>query len=99
MILILTTYPDKKKAKEVAGQIIKQNLAKCVNVIKIESSHYKWKNKLHEDKEWLLIIKTANSNYKKLELWIKKNHPYELPEIIKIDVSDGLRAYVDWIER
>jgi periplasmic divalent cation tolerance protein len=97
MILVLTTYLDKKKAQETARQLIKQNLAKCVNVIKIESSHYKWKGKLCENEEWLLIIKTAKRNYKRLELFIKNNHPYELPEIIKLDVSGGHLAYLNWV--
>lgn len=98
MIIVLTTFPNKKKAQDIAKAIIKKKLAKCINVIKIESSHYRWKGRLVEGKEFLLIIKTANKNYKKLESFVKKNHLYKLPEIIKLDVSDGLPAYLDWVE-
>ncbi|MFH1785693.1 MAG: divalent-cation tolerance protein CutA [Candidatus Micrarchaeota archaeon] len=96
MIVVLTTYP--KNAQTIAKKIIKEKLARCINIIKIESSHYEWKGKLCEGKEFLLVIKTANKNYKKLEKFIKKNHPYEMPEIIKLNVSGGLPAYLRWIE-
>ena len=79
-----------------AKAIIQKNLAACVNVVKTES-HYKWKGKLVEDGEFLLIIKTAGKNYKKLESFVKKNHPYELPEIIRVPVTGGLKAYLDWV--
>jgi periplasmic divalent cation tolerance protein len=95
MIIVLTTYPDRKKAESAAASIVKQGLAACVNVIKIESSHYKWKGKIVKAQEFLLVIKTTEKRYKKLEAWIKKNHPYELPEIIKVPVTGGLKAYLD----
>lgn len=98
MILVLSTYPDKKDAQTIAKKIIKQKLAACVSIIKIESSHYKWKGKLVEGKEFLLIIKTTNKNYKKLETFVRNNHPYQVPEIIKLDVSDGLPAYLNWVD-
>jgi periplasmic divalent cation tolerance protein len=99
MILVLTTYPDKKKAQTTARKMIKQKLARCINVIKIESSHYIWKGKICQGSEFLLVIKTADKNYKKLENFIKKNHPYEMPEIIKLDVSGGLPAYLTWVDQ
>lgn len=98
MIIVLTTYPNKKKSQEIAKAIINKKLAACVNVIKIESSHYRWKGRLVEGKEFLLIIKTANRNYKKLESFVKKTHPYKVPEIIKLPVKDGLKAYLDWVD-
>jgi periplasmic divalent cation tolerance protein len=96
MIIVLTTYPGKKSAETAASGIVKQGLAACVNVMKIESSHYIWKGKAVKAQEFLLVIKTAEKRYKKLEAWIKKNHPYELPEIIKVPVTGGLKAYLDW---
>ncbi len=97
MIIVLSTCPDKKSSKKLARAIIRQNLAACVNVIKIESSHYRWKGKLVENGEFLLVIKTANKNYKKLESFVRKNHPYELPEIVKLKVTGGLASYLDWV--
>ncbi|VVC04895.1 Divalent-cation tolerance protein CutA [Candidatus Bilamarchaeum dharawalense] len=99
MIIVLTTYSNKKKAQGIAKEIIKQNLAACVNVIKIESSHYKWNGKFCETGEFLLVIKTANKNYKRLEKFIKKNHPYKMPEIIQLKVSGGFSAYLDWVDQ
>ena len=61
-------------------------------------SFYKWNGKIQKDREKLLFIKTKNSLYKKIEQEIKKLHDYEIPEIIKIDISDGLPSYLSWID-
>jgi uncharacterized protein involved in tolerance to divalent cations len=44
-----------------------------------------------------LIIKAASKNYKIIEELIKLNHNYRLPQIIKLDITDGLVEYMDWI--
>ncbi len=99
MIIVQTTYPDKKSAEAAASNIVKKKLAACVNVIRIESSHYVWKGKPRKEGEFFLIIKTAKANYRKLERWIMESHPYELPEIIRIDVSGGLPGYLAWVDK
>jgi len=98
MIIILTAYPDGKSASTAASKIVKKDLAACVNVIKVESSHYKWKDKQVKAQEFLLIIKTSARKYKKLEAWIGKNHPYDLPEVVRLPVSGGSKAYLAWID-
>ncbi len=98
MIIVLTTYPDSKSAMKAAELLVEKNLAKCVNVMALESSIYKWKGKLKKGKEFLLIIKAADSFYPKIELAIKTDHPYELPEVIELPVTGGLKSYLDWVD-
>ena len=45
----------------------------------------------------VLILKTTNQNYKFLESFIKKNHSYETPCIIKLPIQDGSKDFLDWI--
>lgn len=99
MIIVLTTYPDKKKAEAIAEKLVKKELAACVNIIKIEKSIYKWKGKIHKDGEYLLIIKTKRQVYRKLEIFIKENHPYKLPEIIYFNIEGGNKDYLSWIDK
>lgn len=98
LIIVLTIYSDKKSAKSAAQGLIKNNLAACANIIRIESSIYKWKGELKEEGEYLLIIKTKSTNYKKIEKAILASHPYEVPEIIAIPVCDGYAPYLEWAE-
>ena len=96
MIILLTTVPKKSDALSLAKKLVGKKLAACVNIIKIESSVFRWKGKLANAREFLLIIKTAR-NYRAIESFIKINHPYELPEIISLKVENGLKQYLKWI--
>ena len=98
MIIILTTVAKKSDAEKLAKLLVEKKLAACVNIIKIEKSVYQWKGKINENGEHLLLIKTAKP-YDKLERFIKRSHPYELPEIIMLPISKGYKKYLDWIFR
>jgi len=99
MIIVLSTYPDRNSAKKSARMLIEEGLAACVSIVPIESSIYNWKGKLMEEREFLLIIKTTETRYKKLETAIKGSHPHSLPEIIRVPVAGGWKPYLDWVDR
>lgn len=96
-LLVMTTLPDQASAEQLAEQLLSQKLAACVNILPAMASLYMWKEKLEHGKEHLLLIKTLRECYGRLESEIRKNHPYELPEIIGLPVISGLTAYFDWI--
>jgi periplasmic divalent cation tolerance protein len=99
LAIVLSTYPDKKSAEAAARKIVRANLAACVNIIRLESSIYKWKGELKDVPERLLIIKARSSNYKKIEKAVLASHPYEVPEIIRITVDGGYAPYLEWVGR
>ena len=61
-------------------------------------SIYQWDGEVHNESEYLLIIKTLKPINKKTFKGIKQLHPYEVPEIVSIDISDGDIDYLKWIE-
>jgi len=97
-IMIYTTLPDKAITKKIARTLVDKNLVACVNFFPIESI-YRWKNKLTEDKEYALIIKTRKSLYRKVEKKIKELHPYEIPAIVSYEIKEGLSDYLSWIQK
>lgn len=98
MIIILTTVAKKSDARKLAKLLVEKNLVACVNIIKIEKSIYQWKGKINESGEYLLLIKSAKP-YGKLESFIRKNHPYEIPEIISFSITKGYKKYLNWVAR
>ncbi len=96
MIIILTTVSKKPDAQNLAKKLVEKKLAACINIIKIENSVFQWKGKSGNDKEFLLIIKTAAA-YNEVERFIRKNHPYELPEIIYFKIDGGFSKYLKWV--
>ncbi len=98
MILVLSTYPDRRSADKAAMDIMEKELAACVSVIRVESSLYRWKGKIEEHSEHLLLIKTTQKAYTQLETHIKKTHPHHVPEIIHLDVKGGQKDYLQWVD-
>lgn len=97
-VLIITTFPDKKKAQSLAARLVRQKLAACVSWQGGLTSHYRWKGKLERSGEVLLTIKTERRLYVKVEKAITEHHPYELPEIISLPVTRGSKKYLSWIK-
>jgi periplasmic divalent cation tolerance protein len=95
--IILTTCPNSENAKNLAKSIISKKMASCIQIKQIESI-YEWENKICEDMEYQLIIKTKKSLYSEVENYIKQNHPYSVPQIVEIDISRGSKDYLDWID-
>jgi periplasmic divalent cation tolerance protein len=99
MLIVFCTCSDSKSAKLIARSLVEKKAAACVNVVRLEESFYRWKGKVENAKEYLLIVKIANKKYLRVEREIMRNHPYDVPEIIAVKVAAGSRKYVRWVER
>lgn len=97
-LVVLTTYPDRQAALEIAGRLVNDKLAACVQVLPEMTSVYEWQGKAHSDPEHLLLIKTTASRYADVEASIREHHPYELPEIVAVPIRAGLPDYLAWID-
>ena len=95
--ITLTTCPDQGTADTLAKMLVEQRLAACVNQIGGIRSTYAWQGEIHHDEEVLMIIKSTTERYAELEAAIHAHHPYELPEIITLKVTNGLAGYLAWV--
>ena len=57
-VLIYSTTDSREEARTIGNELVKNKLAACVNIIPNVESIYNWQNELHQDSEFLLIIKT-----------------------------------------
>ncbi len=97
-IIVLTTFPDIDTAQRLAEGMVQAKLAACVNILPAGQSIYIWENNLCKESEYLAVIKTMDSHYQALEEYIKRHHPYELPEIVATQITDGSKEYLSWLE-
>lgn len=97
-LLVLCTCPDQATAQNIANQLVDQALAACVNILPGLTSVYQWQGKRAETREHLLMIKTTDKAYQTLEQAITELHPYELPEVIAVPITQGLNGYLQWIK-
>ena len=95
-VMIISTYPTKTSISKIADELVKNKIVACVNISKI-SSVYSWKDKIENTSEYLAIFKTITKNRTVLKKKIKETHPYEIPEIVEIDVISVNGLYLNWL--
>ena len=97
IVLVQTTAPDQETADQLADQLIVQNMAACVKTLAPCRSTYRWQANIEHAIEIPMLIITDEHRYPDLERWLQQAHPYDLPEIIRINCSGGLPAYLNWV--
>jgi len=97
-IIILVTTSSEEEGRKIAQVLVEKRIAACVNIINDIESIYRWKGKISDEKEVLLLIKTRKKLYKSVEEEIRKLHSYEVPEIIALPIISGSKDYLYWID-
>ncbi len=97
VLLILSNLPDRERALRLASALVEERLAACVNVLGECTSVYRWRGAVETASEVPVLIKTRESLYPRVEETIRKLHPYAVPEVIALRLSDGLPAYLQWV--
>lgn len=95
--VIYSTINKIEDARRIASTLVEEKLVACVNIIPKIESIYRWKGKVENEEEIVLIMKTVDSNVKKTIQRIKQLHNYELPDIIVLPIVGGLKDYLDYI--
>jgi periplasmic divalent cation tolerance protein len=89
--------PDAGVAAGIARALVGERVAACVNVLPGMRSVYRWRGKVEDAQEALLLIKTTRAALPDLQARLVALHPYELPELVAVEVAGGLPAYLGWI--
>ncbi len=97
-IQVITTIDDEKKAENMAELLLSRKVCACVQISGPIKSIYWWKGKIEKSEEYYISIKTTKDKFNIVMDIIKENHSYEVPEIISLDIDDGYRPYLDWID-
>lgn len=96
-ILVLVTAPSADKAAELARTVVEEQLAACGNILPGLRSIYRWEGQVQDDAEALILFKTRASLFDALRSRIVALHPYQVPEVLRVDVADGHAPYLAWI--
>ncbi|QLQ23687.1 MAG: divalent-cation tolerance protein CutA [Dechloromonas sp.] len=96
-LLVLTNCPDEEVANTIALAVVEARLAACVNILPRVQSIYRWQGGVESATEIPLFIKSTATSYPALESIIRQHHPYDVPEIIALPVTQGLPSYLNWV--
>jgi periplasmic divalent cation tolerance protein len=95
--IVLTTAGSEEEAQKIARCLVERRLAACVNIIPQVASIYRWREKLEEAREWILLVKTTAAAFGQVRQTIGEFHSYELPECLCLTIEDGSPNYLEWI--
>jgi periplasmic divalent cation tolerance protein len=95
--VVLCTFPNVEKAAEVARILVEERLCACVNLVPAVRSIYRWEGAVSDETETLALMKTTSERFPPLADRLRSLHPYEVPEIIALDVADGHAPYLAWV--
>jgi len=96
-VVIMVTAASRRECRKIARHLVEAKLAACVNITQPVESVYRWKGKLADDKEFLLLIKSTRALFPQIKAAISKIHSYHTPEIICLPIIDGSRNYLQWL--
>ena len=95
--IVFVTTETFESAQHISRIIVSEQLAACCTILPNATSIYGWNGALTENHEYQMLIKTQKSKLDVLESRISELHPYEVPEIVAIDVYSGSKQYLNWI--
>jgi periplasmic divalent cation tolerance protein len=96
-VRVETTTDSREAAAVLARSVVDARLVACAQLLGPITSFYRWEGEVQEDEEWLLVMKTATDRLPELTAHIRREHSYDVPEVVAVPVTGGDEEYLDWV--
>ena len=97
VLLAISTFPDIEVARRIARELVETRIVACANIGNPAESIYRWQEKVEANNETLVLFKFAAERYPDFEKRLRELHPYEIPEIIALPLTQASQPYLDWV--
>ncbi|HKT17432.1 MAG TPA: divalent-cation tolerance protein CutA [Stellaceae bacterium] len=99
VMFVYVTAADFNEARNIARQVVEEQLAACANILPRAISIFRWQGKLEEAEEVLMVLKTTEQKLDPLIGRVKALHSYDCPCIEALPVVEGNRDFLEWVVR
>lgn len=96
-VFVYITVDSADAARRIARVLVEERLAACANLIDGMRSVYRWKGKIEEAAEIVLIAKTRDDLLQSLTDRVRALHIYECPCVVGLPAIGGNQEYLEWI--
>jgi periplasmic divalent cation tolerance protein len=97
-VVVLVTCATRREGLHIARRLVERRLAACVNVFETPvRSVYRWKGKIEQGSEFLVLIKSSEERLAALQAEVERLHSYDIPEFIALPIVGGSRSYLSWL--
>jgi periplasmic divalent cation tolerance protein len=97
-IEVTTTTATQDDARRIARALVERRLAACVQIRGPIESTYRWQGQIETAQEWQCVAKTRRDLYARVEQAIRELHPYEVPEILAVEILEASASYAQWLD-
>jgi len=97
-LVVFITTSSYDEARKIADALVVQKKAACVNIVPRVNSLFRWKGKIEEAEESLMVVKTRAELFTDVVSTVKSIHSYEVPEIIALPIIEGNADYLAWLK-
>ena len=97
--MVSCTFPNRETAERISRVAVENRLAACATLLSDAESIYRWKGRIETARETAATFKTTRDRLAALQAFLLEEHPYEVPEVVAWQVSDGAPAYLAWVEQ
>ena len=99
LMVVVTSVGTEDQALDVAHALVRSRHAACVNILPNVHSIYRWKGRVCDDSEMLLLIKTRAAHFDAVRETIHKVNTYELPEVLGYRVDWASPGFATWVDK
>jgi len=96
--VVVTTFSDEATAAAAVRTLVAERLAACGTIVPAARSIYRWKDRIEDSAESIVLFKTTRAAYSAFETRLRELHPYETPEILAFDPAAAGESYACWVE-
>jgi periplasmic divalent cation tolerance protein len=97
LLAVITSTGTEEQALDIAHALVQRRLAACVNILPGARSIFRWKGRVQQDNEFLLLIKTLEENFEAVRGTIRELNAYDLPEIVGFSAAKADAAFAAWV--
>jgi periplasmic divalent cation tolerance protein len=97
-VIAFSTFPNGETAQKIARNLVENAVVACANLVPSVESIYFWQEKVETTAEVLAVFKMTAARYSEFESRLRQLHPYDVPEIVRLNIVEGNPDYLRWIE-
>jgi periplasmic divalent cation tolerance protein len=97
LLVVLTTFDDQTRAREVGLKLVEERLVACAQVeVAAVHSVWRWKGEVESGQEWRLTLKLSPERLEVVRARLHELHSYETPQFVVLAASAS-DEYARWV--
>ncbi|MBP2338747.1 periplasmic divalent cation tolerance protein [Saccharothrix coeruleofusca] len=96
---VTTTTADRDSAADLARSAVAARLAASAQVSGPVMSFFWHLSEQGEGEEWQVTLKTTTDRYPALEAHLRREHPWDNPEVTALPLVAASEDYLAWLRR